>query len=111
MATTSTNALLTRGRITLRGRMPNSSNATFLAELDLDGAAGLAVYKPARGERPLWDFPPGLFTRELAAYLLSEALGWGPVPPTVRRAGPYGAGSLQPFLPADFGQHYLPLPP
>jgi len=75
MATTFTDALLTRGRITLRGRMPASSNATFLAELDLDGAAGLAVYKPARGERPLWDFPPGLFTRELAAYLLSEALG------------------------------------
>ena len=49
MATTFTDALLTRGRITLRGRMPASSNATFLAELDLDGAAGLAVYKPARG--------------------------------------------------------------
>jgi len=109
MATTSTNALLTRGRITLRGRMPNSSNATFLTELDLDGASGLAVYKPARGERPLWDFPPGLFTRELAAYLLSEALGWGLVPPTVRREGPYGEGSLQLFVPADFEQHYFTL--
>jgi uncharacterized repeat protein (TIGR03843 family) len=109
MATTSTNALLTRGRITLRGRMPNSSNATFLAELDLDGASGLAVYKPARGERPLWDFPPGLFTRELAAYLLSEALGWGLVPPTVRREGPYGEGSVQLFVPADFEQHYFTL--
>jgi len=109
MATTFTDALLTRGRITLRGRMPASSNATFLAELDLDGAAGLAVYKPARGERPLWDFPPGLFTRELAAYLLSEALGWGLVPPTVRRGGPYGEGSLQLFVPADFEQHYFTL--
>src|SRR5213083_3179031 len=109
MATTFTDALLTRGRITLRGRMPASSNATFLAELDLDGAAGLAVYKPARGERPLWDFPPGLFTRELAAYLLSEALGWGLVPPTVRREGPYGEGSLQLFVPADFEQHYFTL--
>ena len=109
MATTSTNALLTRGRITLRGRMPNSSNATFLTELDLDGASGLAVYKPARGERPLWDFPPGLFTRELAAYLLSEALGWGLVPPTVRREGPYGEGSVQLFVPADFEQHYFTL--
>jgi len=89
--------------------MPNSSNATFLTELDLDGASGLAVYKPARGERPLWDFPPGLFTRELAAYLLSEALGWGLVPPTVRREGPYGEGSLQLFVPADFEQHYFTL--
>jgi uncharacterized repeat protein (TIGR03843 family) len=111
MATAFTDAfpLLTRGRITLRGRMPDSSNATFLAELDLDGAAGLAVYKPGRGERPLWDFPPGLFARELAAYLLSEALGWGLVPPTVRREGPYGEGSLQLFVPADFAQHYFTL--
>ena len=117
MATTFTDALLTRGQITLRGRMPASSNATFLAELEpggaveleFDGAAGLAVYKPARGERPLWDFPPGLFTRELAAYLLSEALGWGLVPPTVRREGPYGEGSLQLFVPADFEQHYFTL--
>jgi uncharacterized repeat protein (TIGR03843 family) len=101
--------LLTRGRITLRGRMPYSSNATFLAELDLDGAAGLAVYKPVRGEQPLWDFPPGLFKRELAAYLLSEALGWGLVPPTVRREGPYGEGSLQLFVSADFEQHYFTL--
>src|SRR5438094_416163 len=73
MATTSTNALLTRGRITLRGRMPNSSNATFLAELDLDGASGLAVYKPARGERPLWDFGgepiPAGFLADLRGFL------------------------------------------
>ncbi|OLB05830.1 MAG: hypothetical protein AUH14_07800 [Candidatus Rokubacteria bacterium 13_2_20CM_69_15_1] len=109
MATTFTDALLTRGRITLRGRMPAASNATFLAELELDGAAGLAVYKPGRGERPLWDFPPGLFARELAAYQLSEALGWGLVPPTVRREGPYGEGSLQLFVPADFEQHYFTL--
>jgi uncharacterized repeat protein (TIGR03843 family) len=111
MATSFTDAfpLLTRGRITLRGRMPDSSNATFLAELDVDGAAGLAVYKPGRGERPLWDFPPGLFAREVAAYLLSEALGWGLVPPTVRREGPYGEGSLQLFVPADFAQHYFTL--
>ena len=102
-------ALLTRGRITLRGRMPDSSNATFLAKLELDGAAGLAVYKPVRGERPLWDFPRGLFKRELAAYLLSEALGWGLVPPTVLREGPYGEGSLQLFVSADFDQHYFTL--
>ena len=69
----------------------------------------MAVYKPARGERPLWDFPPGLYRRELAAYLLSEALGWGLVPPTILRDGPLGEGSLQLFVPADFEQHYFTL--
>jgi uncharacterized repeat protein (TIGR03843 family) len=67
------------------------------------------VYKPERGERPLWDFPPGLYRRELAAYLLSEALGWGLVPLTLRREGPYGEGSLQAFVHADFRQHYFTL--
>lgn len=90
--------------------MPWSSNATFLVELAGEGATALAVYKPARGERPLWDFPPGLFKRELAAYLLSEALGWGLVPPTVEREdGPYGEGALQLFVEADFEQHYFTL--
>ena len=67
--------LLARGEVTLKGRMPRSSNATFLVECDLDGRTALAVYKPERGERPLWDFPPGLYRREIASYLLSEALG------------------------------------
>jgi uncharacterized repeat protein (TIGR03843 family) len=101
--------LLTRGEVTLKGRLPRSSNATFLVELALDGATTLAVYKPEQGERPLWDFPPGLFRREIAAYLLSEALGWGLVPPTAPREGPYGEGSLQLFVPADFRQHYFTL--
>jgi uncharacterized repeat protein (TIGR03843 family) len=90
--------------------MPWSSNATFLVEARLEDATALAVYKPARGERPLWDFPPRLFRRELAAYLLSEALGWGLVPPTVEREdGPYGEGALQLFVHADFEQHYFTL--
>jgi uncharacterized repeat protein (TIGR03843 family) len=101
--------LLARGDITVKGRMPWSSNATFLVHLALDGAETHAVYKPQRGERPLWDFPRGLFRRELAAYQLSEALGWGLVPLTVRRDGPYGEGSLQLFVPADFEQHYFTL--
>ena len=101
--------LLARGEITLKGRLPRSSNATFLVELALDGTAALAVYKPEQGERPLWDFPPGLYRREIAAYLLSEALGWGLVPPTAPRDGPYGEGSLQLFVPADFRQHYFTL--
>lgn len=102
--------LLGRGDITVKGRMPRSSNATFLVELALDGATALAVYKPEQGERPLWDFPPGLFRREIAAYLLSEALGWGLVPPTAPRGdGPLGEGSLQLFVAADFRQHYFTL--
>jgi uncharacterized repeat protein (TIGR03843 family) len=101
--------LLARGDVTLKGRLPRSSNATFLVELTLDGTTALAVYKPERGERPLWDFPPGLYRREIAAYLLSEALGWGLVPPTAPREGPYGDGSLQLFVRADFRQHYFTL--
>ena len=100
---------LQRGEIQVRGRLPGSTNATFLVHLALAEGSALAVYKPERGERPLWDFPPGLFKRELAAYHLSETLGWGLVPPTVEREGPYGPGSLQLFVAADFAQHYFTL--
>lgn len=90
--------------------MPWSSNATFLVEVALGDAQSLAVYKPGRGERPLWDFPPGLFKRELGAWLLSEALGWSLVPPTiVRDDAPLGPGALQRFVEADFEQHYFTL--
>ena len=95
--------------MTLKGRLPRSTNATFLVEVVLNGACALAVYKPERGERPLWDFPAGLFRRELAAWHLSEALGWGVVPLTIEREGPYGEGSLQRFVAADFEQHYFTL--
>jgi uncharacterized repeat protein (TIGR03843 family) len=94
--------------LTVLGRMLNASNATFLARLD--GADGLAIYKPGRGERPLWDFAPGLYRREVAAYVLSEALGLGVVPPTVVRPdAPLGEGSLQWFVNADFAEHYFSL--
>jgi uncharacterized repeat protein (TIGR03843 family) len=89
--------------------MPWASNATFLVEVRQDDQTTLAVYKPGRGERPLWDFPPRLFRREVAAYRLSEALGWGLVPPTVLRDGPHGEGSVQLFVDADFEQHYFTL--
>ena len=89
--------------------MPWSSNVTLLAELALAEVTALAVYKPQQGERPLWDFPRGLGKREVAAYRLSEALGWKLVPPTVWREGPHGEGSLQLFVQADFEQHYLTL--
>jgi uncharacterized repeat protein (TIGR03843 family) len=102
--------LLGAGRIEVKGRLPWSSNGTFLVELCLAGTSGLAVYKPVRGERPLWDYPGGLFRREVAAYVVSEALGWGLVPETVSRDdGPLGPGSLQRFVDADFSEHYFTL--
>jgi uncharacterized repeat protein (TIGR03843 family) len=109
MTTTAAMDVLTRGELTVKGRLPWSSNATLLIEAHLDGATALGVYKPERGERPLWDFPRGLYRRELAAWHLSEALGWGLVPPTVPREGPHGEGSVQLFIPADFEQHYFTL--
>jgi uncharacterized repeat protein (TIGR03843 family) len=90
--------------------MPWSSNQTYLVHLCLDGAEMQAIYKPHRGERPLWDFPGGLFRREIAAYELSVALGWDLVPETVlREDAPIGPGSLQRFVSADFEQHYFTL--
>ena len=87
--------------------MPWASNATFLVHLG-DVAAPRAIYKPVRGERPLWDFEPGLYRREVAAYRLSEAMGLGVVPPTVlREDGPLGEGSVQWFVEADHREHYF----
>lgn len=100
-------ALLHEGELDIVGRMPWSSNATFLVDLAHDGLLAQGIYKPHRGERPLWDFPSGLYRREVAAFELSEHLGWGLVPPTVERDGPLGDGSLQLFVPADFAQHYF----
>lgn len=104
------------GVIEVKGRLPWSSNGTFLVELGDGGAGELAedvavraVYKPARGERALWDYPSGLYRRERAVYVLSEALGWGLVPETVLREGPLGVGSLQLFVDADFKEHYFTL--
>ena len=95
--------------ITGMGRVAYSSNAVFLVELDGPDPAHpeeplRAIYKPARGERPLWDFPRGtLHLREVGAYLVSAALGDGIVPPTTLRDGPHGPGSMQLFIhtPAD----------
>ncbi len=102
--------LLSHGSVHVEGRMPWSSNATFLATVTAGEACSRAIYKPERGERPLWDFPRGLHRREVAAWRLSEALGLDLVPPTVvRNDGPFGEGSLQYFVPADFEQHYFTL--
>ena len=99
--------LLANGDVELQGRMPWSSNGTFLAQLTCGDDVMLAVYKPGKGERPLWDFPRGLYRREAAAWELSELLGWGIVPTTIVRDGPLGEGSMQRFVKADFEQHYF----
>jgi uncharacterized repeat protein (TIGR03843 family) len=102
--------LLTRGRMEIHGRIAGSSNATLLVTCQSGDQEVLAVYKPAQGERPLWDFPGGLFRREVAAYALSEALGWGLVPETVARGeGPFGPGSVQRYVPEDGKSHYFTL--
>jgi uncharacterized repeat protein (TIGR03843 family) len=102
--------LLASGRIEIQGRMPWSSNGTYLVTVTDDDSTGVAVYKPRRAERPLWDFPDGLYRREVAAYELAEAIGWRLVPETVaRQDGPLDAGSLQLFVDADFEQHYFTL--
>lgn len=98
---------LLRGEIEVEGQMPHASNATFLVHVVHAGLAHPAIYKPLRGERPLWDFEPGLHRREVAAYRLSEAMGIGVVPPTVLREGPLGGGSLQWFVAADHREHYF----
>ncbi|KUM33584.1 SCO1664 family protein [Arthrobacter sp. EPSL27] len=102
--------LLTEGSIEPLGLFPRSSNQTFLVQVSCGEDEGYAVYKPEAGERPLSDFEPGLYKRERAAYLLSEALGWGFVPPTVlREDAPMGPGSLQWFIACDFQEHYFTL--
>lgn len=102
--------LLSSGKIEVLGRIPWSSNATFLVELHLGDLEGRGVYKPSQGERPLWDFPGGLYRREVAAYELSVFTGLNVVPETVVRPdGPMGIGSLQRFIDADFAEHYFTL--
>jgi uncharacterized repeat protein (TIGR03843 family) len=89
-------AALTHGELTVRGRVQDASNAVLYCECAHQGRTVACVYKPVSGERPLWDFPDGtLAEREVAAYLVSEATGWGLVPPTVLRDGPYGQGMVQ----------------
>jgi hypothetical protein len=105
--------LLLEAPIDVIGLLPYSTNHTFLVRLDQAGAeaAPLAVYKPSRGERPLYDFPNRtLYRREVAAYEVSRALGWDLVPPTVVRShAPLGLGSLQLYVDHDPNQQYFGL--
>ncbi|WP_208949433.1 SCO1664 family protein, partial [Streptomyces rochei] len=88
--------LLALGELTVRGRIRDASNAALYCTVTHQGREVACVYKPVAGERPLWDFPDGtLAQREVAAYEVSEATGWGLVPPTVLRDGPYGEGMVQ----------------
>jgi uncharacterized repeat protein (TIGR03843 family) len=82
--------------LTIDGRLVDASNTTLFCDVALDGVTAACVYKPVRGERPLWDFPDGtLAGREVSAYLVSQATGWNLVPPTVLRDGPLGVGMCQ----------------
>jgi uncharacterized repeat protein (TIGR03843 family) len=102
--------LLETATVEVRGRMPYSSNATFLVDLITTDIEAQGIYKPIRGERPLWDFPTGLAHREAAAFEVGAHLGWHLVPPTIVRSDmPLGRGSLQLFIPCEFEQHYFTL--
>jgi hypothetical protein len=102
--------ILGEGRLELLGLMPEASNYTFLVEARTDDGPALAIYKPRRGEAPLWDFAEGtLCNREVAAYRLASALGWPAVPPTILRDGPHGPGSVQLFVESDPDEHYFTL--
>ncbi|MET9596642.1 MULTISPECIES: SCO1664 family protein [unclassified Streptomyces] len=94
--------LLAEGELTVIGRIREASNAVLLCSVTYEGVSADCVYKPVKGERPLWDFPDGnLAQREVAAYLVSEATGWGLVPATVLRDGPYGEGMVQRWIEAE----------
>lgn len=94
--------VLTDGALELVGRVLPASNVTLVATATLGEHSLRCVYKPVSGERPLWDFPDGtLAGREVAAYLVSEALGWDLVPVTVERDGPLGRGMAQVWCEPD----------
>lgn len=94
--------LLAKGELTVRGQVREASNAVLFCSVAYEGQEADCVYKPVAGERPLWDFPDGtLAQREVAAYEVSEATGWGLVPPTVLRDGPYGQGMVQVWIEGD----------
>ena len=101
--------ILQKGSIHLEGQFIIGSNYTFLTSVKYKKSTYKAIYKPQKGEIPLWDFPPEtLANRETAAFLISEALSWGFVPPTIIRPdAPLGPGSLQWFIPHDPEVNYF----
>lgn len=108
MNPTAGSPVLPEGEMELHGRVMTASNATFVGEID----GVRVVYKPVAGERPLWDFPDGtLADRELASYVVSEALGWDLVPPTWLRDGPHGTGMVQLWREPDPSQDAVDIVP
>ncbi|WP_184766673.1 SCO1664 family protein [Streptomyces griseoloalbus] len=102
--------LLAEGELTVRGRIREASNAALYCTVTYEDREAACVYKPVAGERPLWDFPDGtLAGREVAAYEVSRATGWGLVPPTVLRDGPYGEGMCQLWIETAPGAELLAL--
>jgi uncharacterized repeat protein (TIGR03843 family) len=103
--------ILSRAEVTDCKLLPFGSNYVFLISMsDSDAGTGFAVYKPRRGEAPLWDFPDGsLYRRERAAFILAAELGWDFIPPTVVREGPYGIGSVQLFVDNDENANFFTL--
>lgn len=100
--------VLQDGTVEIEGLLPWSSNYAFLVRACVDTLAIGAVYKPERGERPLWDFPQGtLCLREMAAFVVSEALGWGIVPPTALRDAQHGLGTIQLYIDHNPSRHYF----
>jgi uncharacterized repeat protein (TIGR03843 family) len=102
--------LLSDGTIEQQGLLPWGSNYTFLVTITRGDRQTAAIYKPRDGERPLWDFPEGtLCQREVAAFVVSHALDWYVVPPTVLRDGPQGVGMVQFYIDSDPNEHYFTL--
>ncbi len=105
-------AVLENGEIELKGQFRWGANYSFLVNVSFEGCEVLAVYKPGRGEQPLWDFPENtLAGREICAYLVSQALGLGLVPFTLLREGPLGPGSLQQYIDYNPNYHYFTFKP
>jgi uncharacterized repeat protein (TIGR03843 family) len=113
MDTSQITTALQEGELEVQGQFLHGSNYTFLGRITLGDESFQAVYKPRRGEQPLWDFPEGtLAKREVAAYVLSQGLGWELVPPTVyRHKGPLGPGSLQYYVEHRPSYHYFNFSP
>ncbi len=100
--------LLRQAEITGYQVVPSGTNYTFVVLLSTDGRQPfLGIYKPRKGENPLWDYPDGtLYRREHAAYVTSTALGWPNIPPTIVRDGPFGVGMVQLFVPPHDSQDF-----
>lgn len=104
LSSTDAMELLSSGDLEAVGRISGASNATLYCTVSSGRFSAACVYKPVAGERPLWDFPEGtLAGRELAAFAVSEALGWRVVPPTAYRDGPFGEGMCQLWVDGDPG--------